>query len=94
MASELKYHRDSRFNQIKNVYTFYLWKGRLSILVKRNIIAYTLLIKPETSLQAKTAKLKLFFGHIMRKQGSLKKAIMLGQIIGSRKRERPEYEVD
>ena len=47
-------------------------------------------IKPETLLEAKMKKLKLFyFGHFVRRQGSLGETIMLGKIEGSRKRERP-----
>ena len=45
--------------------------------------------KPETSLEGKTTNLKLYyFKHIMRRQGSLEKAVMLGNMEGSRKRGR------
>ena len=47
-------------------------------------------IKPELSLEAKMIKLRLsYFGHIMRRQDSLEKTIMLGKVEGSRKRGRP-----
>ena len=47
-------------------------------------------IKPELSLGAKMIKLRLsYFGHIMRRQDSLEKTIMLGKVEGSRKRGRP-----
>ena len=43
-------------------------------------------IKPETSLEAKMTKLKLFyFGHIMRTQGSLENTMMLRKTECSRK---------
>ena len=39
-----------------------------------------MLIKPETSLEAKRTNLKLsYFGHITRRQGSLEKTIMVGK---------------
>ena len=34
------------------------------------------------------------FGHIMRRQDSLDKTIMLGKVEGSRKRRRTKYEMD
>ena len=44
-------------------------------------------IRPELSLEAKMLKLKLsYFGHIMRRQDSLEKTLMLGRVEGSRKR--------
>ena len=47
-------------------------------------------IKPELLLEAKMIKLRLsYFGHIMRRQDSLEKTIMLGKVEGSRKRGRP-----
>ena len=46
-------------------------------------------IKPELLLEAKMIKLRLsYFGHIMRRQDSLEKTIMLGKVEGSRKRGR------
>lgn len=45
-------------------------------------------IKPETSGEAKMTKLKVsYFGHSMRKQGFLEKAIMLGNAESNRKEE-------
>ena len=47
-------------------------------------------IKADLSLEAKIIKLRLsYVWHIMRRQDSLEKAIMLGKAEGSRKRERP-----
>ena len=47
-------------------------------------------IKPELSLEAKMVKLRLSsFGHVMRRQDSLEKTIILGKVEGSRKRGRP-----
>lgn len=44
-------------------------------------------LKPETSLGEKMMKLKLpYFGHILRRQGSLAKTVMLQKIEGSRER--------
>ena len=46
-------------------------------------------IKPESSLEASMVKLKLsYFGHIMRRQDSLEKEIMLGMVGGNRRRGR------
>ncbi|CAF4611496.1 unnamed protein product [Rotaria socialis] len=43
-------------------------------------------IKPECSLEASMVKLKLsYFGHIMRRQDSLEKEIMLGMVGGKRR---------
>ena len=47
-------------------------------------------ITPELALEAKIMKLKvLYFGHIMRRQDSLEKTIMLGKVEVNRKRGRP-----
>ena len=47
-------------------------------------------VKPELSLEANIMKLRLSYsGHIMRRQDSLEKIIMLRRVEGSRKRERP-----
>ena len=47
-------------------------------------------INPEQLEEAKMIKLRLsYFGHIMRRQDSLEKTIMLGRAEGSRKRGRP-----
>ena len=48
-------------------------------------------VKPDFSLEALILKLKLkYFGHIMRRQDSLEKTLMLGKIEGNRKRGRPK----
>ena len=45
-------------------------------------------INPEYSLEELTLKLKLqYFGHLMRKAGSLEKTLMLGKTEGKRRRE-------
>ena len=47
-------------------------------------------MKPELSLEAKMMKVRLsYLEHIMRRQDSLEKTIMLGKVEGSRKRGRP-----
>ena len=44
-------------------------------------------ISPEYSLEGLMLKLKLqYFGHLMRRTGSLQKTLMLGKIEGRRKR--------
>ena len=44
-------------------------------------------INPEYSLEELTLKLKLqYFGHLMRKAGSLEKTLMLGKIEGRSKK--------
>ena len=46
-------------------------------------------IKPEYSLEGLMLKLKLqYFGHLMRRAGSLEKTLMLGKIEGRRRRGR------
>lgn len=51
-------------------------------------------IKPETSLESKMTKLKLSsFRHILRRQGSLEKTLMPGEIEG-RGRGKTKNEVD
>ena len=46
-------------------------------------------ISPEYSLEGLMLKLKLqYFGHLMRRTGSLEKTLMLGKIEGGRKRGR------
>ena len=52
-------------------------------------------IQPETSLEAKKTKLKWSFsGHLMRRQDSLEKTIMLGKAEGSRERGTGQNETD
>ena len=46
-------------------------------------------ISPEYSLEGLMLKLKLqYFGHLMQRTDSLEKALMLGKIVGRRRRER------
>ena len=47
-------------------------------------------IRPECSLEGMMLKLKLqYFGHLMRRVGTLEKTLMLGGIRGRRRRGRP-----
>ena len=47
-------------------------------------------IRPEMSLEGRITKIKLtYFGHIMRRNESLEKDIMLGKVEGKRSRGRP-----
>ena len=47
-------------------------------------------ISPEISLEGMMLKLKLqYFGHLMRRVDSLEKILMLGEIVGRRRRGRP-----
>ena len=63
-----------------------LWISWITARMKKGVLKQ---IKPEILLEAKMAKLKLFyFGH-MRRQGSLEKIIQW-KIEGSRKRGRPQ----
>ena len=49
---------------------------------------YRLEISPEYSLKVLMLKLKLqYFGHLMQRTNSLEKTLMLGRIIGRRRRE-------
>lgn len=51
-------------------------------------------INPETSLEAKRAKLKLsYLGHIMRRQGFLEKMVMLGEKKEGTEKE-DQYEIE
>ena len=43
-------------------------------------------ISPEYSLEGLTLKLKLYFGHLMRRTDSLEKTLMLGNTEGRRRR--------
>ena len=45
-------------------------------------------ISPEYSLEGLMLKLKLYFGHLMRRADSLEKTLMLGKIEGGRRRGR------
>ena len=78
----------------KKVNSFELWCGRRALQIlwtARKMDKWVLeQIKPELLMKTKMIKLRLsFFEHIMRKQDSLEKAIMLGKVEGSRKRGRP-----
>ena len=51
-------------------------------------------VAPRTLVEAKMTKPKLsYFDHIMRKQGSLENAIMLGKIEGGKKKRLSEYKM-
>lgn len=52
-------------------------------------------VKPETTLEAKMTKLKLFyFWNIMRRQGSLEETILLRKLESSRKKVKTKYEIN
>ena len=47
-------------------------------------------VKPKRSLEATILRLRLrYFGHVMRANGSLERDIMLGQVAGYRRQEKP-----
>lgn len=52
-------------------------------------------IRPKTSLDEKMTKLKLaYFKHMMRRQYSLEKTIMLGKKTRQQEKRKPTYEMD
>ena len=78
----------------KKIDSFEIWCWRRALWIlwtARKVNKWVLeQIKPELLLEAKMIKLRLsYFGHIMRRQDSLEKTIMLGKVEGSRKRGRP-----
>jgi hypothetical protein len=77
----------------RKIDAFELWCWRRLLRVpwteKRTNKSVLQEIKPECSLEASMVKLKLsYFGHIMRRQESLEKEIMLGMVGGKRRRGR------
>ena len=77
----------------RKIDAFELWCWRRILRVpwteKRTNKSILQEIKPECSLEASMVKLKLsYFGHIMRRQDSLEKEIMLGMVGGKRRRGR------
>jgi exonuclease III len=77
----------------RKIDAFELWCWRRLLRVpwteKRTNKSVLQEIKPECSLEASMVKLKLsYFGHIMRRQDSLEKEIMLGMVGGKRRRGR------
>ena len=77
----------------KKIYAFELWTWRRILRVpwteKRTILSVLEDVKPKRSLEA-TIQLKLhYFGHVMRAKRSLERNIMLGQVEGHRKQEKP-----
>ncbi|CAF3391752.1 unnamed protein product [Rotaria socialis] len=77
----------------RKIDAFELWCWRRLLRVpwteKRTNRSVLQEIKPECSLEASMVKLKLsYFGHIMRRQDSLEKEIMLGMVGGKRRRGR------
>ena len=62
---------------------------RVPWIAKRSNQSILKEISPEYSLEGLMLKLKLqYFGHLMRRTGSLEKTLMLGKIEGGRKRGR------
>ncbi|GFR74422.1 endonuclease-reverse transcriptase [Elysia marginata] len=83
-----------RQSERKKIDSFELWCWRrllrLPWTAKRTNVSILEEIKPAQSLESLIVKQKLsYFGHIMRKQSSLEKSIMLGMGEGGRRRGRP-----
>ena len=56
-------------------------------MVRRSNLSILKKISPEYSLEGLMLKLELqYFGHLMRRTGSLEKTLMLGKIEGRRRR--------
>ena len=63
------------------------WHAAVPWTAKRSNQSILKEINPEYSLEGLTLKLKLqYFGDLMRRAGSLEKSLMLGQIVGRRRR--------
>ncbi|XP_023235101.1 uncharacterized protein LOC111634534, partial [Centruroides sculpturatus] len=82
-----------RKKERKMIDAFELWVWRRLLRVpwteKKTNISILEKIKPSFSLQSRILKQKLtYFGHVMRKEVSLEKTIMLGKVEGRRKRGR------
>ena len=78
----------------KKVDAFELWCWRRTLRIpwtaRRTNKSVLEEIKPKSSLEAQMMKLRLsYFGHIMLRERSLEKDIMLGKVEGQRKRGRP-----
>ncbi|XP_060134003.1 uncharacterized protein LOC118090069 isoform X22 [Zootoca vivipara] len=72
---------------------FELWCWRRLLRVpwtaRRSNLSILKEISPECSLEGQTVKLRLqYFGHLMRREDSLEKTLMLGKIEGTRRRGR------
>lgn len=77
----------------RKIDSFELWCWRrllnISWTEKRTNESVLEEIKPECSLEALMVRLKLsYFGHIMRRENSMEKEIMLGMVGGTRRRGR------
>ncbi|GFR60332.1 endonuclease-reverse transcriptase [Elysia marginata] len=83
--------RQSERNKIDSFELWY-WRRLLRIpwTAKRTNVSILEEIKPAQSLESLIVKQKLsYFGHVMRKQSSLKKSIMLWMGEGERRQGRP-----
>ncbi|GFS21442.1 endonuclease-reverse transcriptase [Elysia marginata] len=83
-----------RQSERKKIDSFELWCWRRLLRIpwtaKRTNVSILEEIKPAQSLESLTVRQKLsYFGHLMRKQNSLEKSIMLGMGEGGRRRGRP-----
>ena len=69
-------------------FELWCWRRRFSVLwTVRRSNQSILKISPECSLEELMLKLKLqYFGHLMRRAASLEKTLMLGKIVGRRRR--------
>ncbi|CAH2248821.1 Hypothetical predicted protein [Pelobates cultripes] len=74
-----------------DAFELWCWRELLRIpwIARRSNKSVQQEIKTNCSLEAMIMRLKLkYFGHIMRRQGSLKKTLMLGKMEGTRRRGR------
>ena len=75
--------------QIIDAFELWCWRRLLGVpwTARRSNQSILKEISPEYSLERLMLKLKLqYFGHLMRRTGSLEKTLMLGKIEGRRRR--------
>ena len=66
---------------------FELWCWRVPWTARRSNLSILKEINPECSLEGQILKLRLqYFGHLMRREDSLEKTLMLGKCGGKRRR--------
>ena len=78
-------------HQKVDAFELWYWKRLLRVPMTAKRFNQSILkeINPEYSLEGKMLKLKLqYFGHLMQRTDSLKKALMLGKIEGRRRKRR------
>ena len=72
-----------------DAFEMWCWRRLLRVpwMVRRSNLSILKKISPEYSLEGLMLKLKLqYFGHLMRRTGSLEKTLVLGKIEGRRRR--------